>query len=162
MDKMNYPRGLVRYTTQQAIDGKRTKILRPRIFIYGTLLVLLCVGLLAALAVRSPIELDIIRDRNALYRESRPGYIENVFTLRIINKDTVDHTYTVSVSGLPTVALDTDELIDVPSGELVPIAVRVFVEDGVVSSGGHDIDFTLAAADESGLTTTERGRFFTP
>lgn len=162
MDKMSYPRGLVRYTTQQAIDGNQSRILRPRIFVYGTLLVFLSAGLLAALAMRSPIELDVIRDRNALYRESRPGYIENVFTLRVINKDTVDHTYSVSVAGLPTITLDTGDLVEVPSGELVPVAARVLIEDGVVAGGGHDIEFTLSATDGSELTTTERGRFFTP
>ncbi len=162
MDKMSYPRGLVRYTTQHAMDGERSRILRPRIFVYGTLLLLLAGGFLAALAMRSPIELDVIRDRNALYRESQPGYIENVFTLRVINKDTDDHTYSIAVAGLPTVALDDADPIEVSAGEVLPVAVRVLIEDGVVASGGHDIEFTLSATDGSDLTTTERGRFFSP
>ncbi|MGD2168096.1 MAG: cytochrome c oxidase accessory protein CcoG [Gammaproteobacteria bacterium] len=162
MDRMSYPRGLIRYTTQHALEGGRTRIVRPRILIYGALLVILGGGLLAALALRSPIELDVIRDRNALYRESRPGYIENVFTLRVINKDTRDHEYALSVAGLPTIALDDIEPIAVRAGELRPIAVRVQIEDGVVASGGHDIEFTLSAIDMPTLTTTERGRFFTP
>jgi cytochrome c oxidase accessory protein FixG len=162
MDKMQYPRGLVRYTTQHALDGGKTRILRPRILVYGTLLALLSAGLLVALAARTPIELDVIRDRNALYRESRPGYVENVFTLRVINKDTIDHEYSLSVTGLPTLTLDSESTVAVPAGELFPWPMRVVIEDGVVDGGGHDIEFTLTATDDPAITTTERGRFFTP
>ena len=123
---------------------------------------MLAAGFLVALAARTPIELDVIRDRNALYRESRPGYIENVFTLRVINKDTSDHDYSLSVAGLPTVAIDGDTTVSVPAGELYPWPMRVTIEDGAVGSGGHDIEFTLTATDKPDLTTTERGRFFAP
>jgi cytochrome c oxidase accessory protein FixG len=163
MDKMNYPRGLVKYTTQQALDGKPTRVLRPRIIVYGTLLALLCGGFVAALMLRTPLELDVIRDRNALYRESRPGYIENVYTLRIINKDEAPHSYSLNVDGLPTLALETDPpVIDVAAGNVYTVAARVLVEDGAVPSGGHDISFTLSAQDGSALQRTERARFFTP
>ena len=97
MDKMQYPRGLIRYSTQRAMEGMRTRILRPRMFVYATLLTLLSAGLVTALYLRTPVALDVIRDRNALYRESRPGYIENVFSLRVINKDQRPHVYDVEV-----------------------------------------------------------------
>ncbi len=163
MDKMRYPRGLIRYSTQHAIEGKTTRLLRPRVLVYATLLTLLCGGFVAALVLRTPLELDVIRDRNALYRESRPGYIENVYTLRIINKDQMAHTYDISVTGLPTLALETDPpVVTVGAGEVGTIAARALIEDGAATSGGHDVAFTLTAADAPALTTTERGRFFSP
>ena len=75
--------------TQHAIDHRQTHLVRPRVLIYGGLLATLITGFIVTLALRSPVSLDVIRDRNALYRESRPGYIENVYTLRIINKAAV-------------------------------------------------------------------------
>jgi polyferredoxin len=163
MDQMNYPRGLIRYSTQNAMEGARSRILRPRIVIYGALLAALCVGFVVALLGRVPVELDIIRDRNALYRELRPGFIENVYMLRVINKDDRPHAYVITVNGLPTIELETDPAdIDVPAGEVVTVAARVLVEDGIVASGGHDIEFSLEAADAPEVVTMETSRFISP
>jgi len=163
MDKVGYPRGLIRYSTQRAMDGGKTHVLRPRIFIYGTLLGLLCIGFLVALFTRTPVELDIIRDRNALYRLSRPGYVENVYLLRVINKDELPHTYEIDVAGLPTIMLETDPAeITVPASEVATAAARVLIEDGAAASGGHDIEFSLRASDAPELATTETSRFISP
>jgi len=163
MDRMGYAPGLIRYSTQHAMEGSRTHLLRPRILVYGTLLVLLCLGFLAALYARTPVELDIIRDRNALYRESRPGFIENVYLLRVINKDESPHAYTIEVAGLPTIALETDPPdIEVGAGDVATVAARVLIEDGAAASGGHDIDFSLRASDAPDLATTETSRFISP
>ena len=163
MDRMNYPRDLIRYSTQQAMEGKRTRILRPRILIYGAILTVLSAGFVAALATRVPVELDVIRDRNALYREARPGFVENVYLLRVINKDESPHTYEISVGGLPTISLETDPArVRVPGGEVATIAARVEIEDGAVASGGHDIEFRLVAADSPAIATAETGRFISP
>ena len=163
MDKMQSPRGLIRYSTQHAMEGTRTHVLRPRVVIYATLLAIIGAAFLGVLLLRTPLELDVIRDRNALYRESRPGFIENVYTLRIINKDDAMHTFDLTVAGLPTVQRELDAAsIDIPPFEIRTLAARVLVEDGVLVSGGHDVEFTLTATDDAKLTTTETGRFFSP
>jgi cytochrome c oxidase accessory protein FixG len=163
MDKMQAPRGLIRYATQHSIEGKPTKLLRPRIAIYAVLLASLSGAFVAALFMRTPLELDLMRDRNALYRESRPGFIENVYTLRVINKDDAPHVFDLAVSGLPTVQLEVDgPSIEVAASDIRTIAARVLVEDGSTTSGGHDVVFTLTAADDAALTTAETGRFFSP
>src|SRR5690606_28161943 len=82
MDKMNYPKGLIRYTTQTALAGVATRILRPRVLVYGAILVAALVAVLFGLVNRDPVGLDVIRDRNALYRETSDGWIENVYTLK--------------------------------------------------------------------------------
>jgi cytochrome c oxidase accessory protein FixG len=163
MDKMQYPRGLIRYSTQHAMEGRKTHVVRPRMVVYATLLTLLCGGFVAALLARTPLDLDVIRDRNALYRESRPGYIENVYTLRIINKDNARHTYDVRAEGLPTLRVETDPpVVEVGPGEVRSIAARALVEDGAVPGGGHTITFRLTASDAPALTTAEKARLFTP
>jgi cytochrome c oxidase accessory protein FixG len=163
MDRMNYPRGLIRYSTQHGMEGNKTKILRPRVLVYATLLTLLTAGFLFALFSRVPVELDIIRDRNALYREARPGFIENVYLLRVINKDEFPHSYEIEVSGLPTLSLETDpDEISVEAGSVATVAARVLIEDGAFAGGGHDIQFTLQASDVSDLSTMETARFISP
>jgi polyferredoxin len=163
MDKMRAPRGLIRYSTQHAMDGRPTRVGRPRVFVYAAILATLCAGFVAALLLRTPLELDVIRDRNALYRETRPGYIENVYILRIINKDDVPHEFSVIASGLPTLTLETDpSVIEVAAHEVSTVAARALVEDGAAGSGGHTIEFTLAARDAPRLRATENARMFTP
>ena len=163
MDKMNYPRGLIRYSTQKAMDGQKTRVLRPRILVYGSLLMLLCLGFVAALVMRTPVELDVIRDRNALYRESRPGYIENVYLLRVINKGEMSYIFDIEAAGLPTIQIETDPAtIEVAGGEVATVAARILIEDGAAASGGHDVDITLQATDAPEISTTETGRFISP
>ncbi len=163
MDKMGSPRGLIRYSTQHAIEGGPTRILRPRTVIYAALLTLLCGGFVTALFMRNPVGLDIMRDRNALYRESRPGVIENVYTLRIINKDARPHVFDLSVAGLPTVKWEIDaDSIDVAPFEIRTIPARVLIDDGAAATGAHDVKFTLTATDDPKLSRTEDARFFAP
>ena len=103
---MDYPRGLVRYTTEHAMSGESTRVLRPRIFVYATLLTVLVGALVTSMATRTPVILDVIRDRNALYRELPGDLIENSYTLKIINQSDYARDFTLSVAGIPGIALD--------------------------------------------------------
>ena len=91
MDKMGYERGLVRYTTEHALHGGVTHVLRFRTFVYAGLLLLITAGLLYSISQRVPLEMDIIRDRNALFRDTGDGNIENIYTLKVINMDAKPH-----------------------------------------------------------------------
>ena len=119
MDRMEYPRGLIRYTSDKALKEKRQlRILRPRVMIYGGLLLALFIGFVVSLGIRTPVRLDAIRDRNTLYREVAGGEIENVFSLKLLNLDTRSHRYEISVDGPEglRLALDSEDL-ELESGE---------------------------------------------
>ncbi|MBF8270523.1 MAG: polyferredoxin [Gammaproteobacteria bacterium] len=162
MDKMQYARGLIRYTTQNAIAGKRSRVLRPRVLIYAT--VMLVFGALFAytLMQRIPLELDVIRDRNQLYRETQ-GLIENVYTLKIINMDAQGHYYELAVSGIANLALETrDERIFVESGAVYDLPVRVRADAADLVSRSSDIFFNLTAVEDEKLSISEKARFLGP
>jgi len=129
MEKMNYPKGLIRYTTQNALEGKESRILRPRIMIYGLILLSLLALLVTSLQQRIPLEMDIIRDRNQLYRETL-GYIENVYTIKIINMDEEGHEYQLDVGGIPGLELTIDRFpLLVESGQQLNVPVTVRAEE---------------------------------
>ena len=86
MDKMQYPRGLIRYSTEHALHHEGYRLLRPRTIVYSTILVVLVTALVSAIALRPPVILDVIRDRNTLYRDVGRQGIENSYTVRIVNK----------------------------------------------------------------------------
>ncbi len=162
MDKMEYPRGLIRYTTQNAIDGVSSALIRPRIIVYAALLLLIFVGGLSALVVRKTTTLDVLRDRNALYRVIANKLVENVYTLKIINKDLSPHTYRLSIQGLPQAELTTDQpqwLVD--GGEVLSVPIRIDLPQDA-QHGGRDFYFVLTDIDQNNRFVREQSRFIAP
>lgn len=116
MDKMGYERGLVKYSTQNAITNHWThrqmfkRILRPRVLIYSTVLLLLIVGLLASLWFRTPFRVDVMRDSAVMGRLTDDGMLENVYRLQIMNGTEDTQHFQISVSGLPGLVLETEAM----------------------------------------------------
>ena len=182
MDRMGYPRGLVRYDTQHRLEHRSTRILRPRVIVYGVLLAALIAGFIVALAMRKPVGLDVLHDRNTLYRSLATGEIENVYLLKIINKDTRPHQFRVTLDsdedeGDNAHRLDPQEpTFTVPSGEVFNAAVRVrrnaWNDDAEATDaddvkteagvGAAEIHFVITATDEPALTARAESRFFAP
>ena len=163
MDKMGYPRGLVRYTTENAMQGVSTHVVRPRTIMYTILLGLLSIGLVYAITQRTPLELDIIRDRNSLYRETADGLVENVYTLKIINMDKQDHRYRLTVSGVEGLQLVMkDPVVTVAAGEVLGLPVSVRVDPVVLDRAASEIKFSLVAESDPDLSRTEKARFLGP
>jgi cytochrome c oxidase accessory protein FixG len=160
MDKLGTPRGLVRYSTQAEIDGAKPKILRPRMVVYGTGLAGLVLGFALFVGHRVPVDLDVLRDRNALYRELTDGRVENVYTVRIINKDQRAHDFRVTSSGLPNAVVDADhELQHVLAEEVKTVVVRVRVPADQ-EHGGHDFRIAVEAVDAATVKASSKARFF--
>ncbi|MEL7536747.1 MAG: cytochrome c oxidase accessory protein CcoG [Pseudomonadota bacterium] len=161
MDKMDYPRGLVRYSTENAMSGQRTRVFRPRVLIYATLLTVLGGAFVTSLATRVPLIVDVIKDRNSLYREVGVAGIENTYQLHIINKDRDAHEYEISVAGVEGIHLTSEARVSAAAETLinVPVAVQVPHE---YASGGHAITFTVRSLDEPTIERVEQSRFRGP
>ena len=162
MDKVGYPRGLIRYTTQHALDGKPTKVLRGRTYVYATLLSLIFVVGVVALLNRKTADLDVIRDRNALYRETSHGEIENVYLLRVLNKETRPRAFTLSIDGIQEASIDGGTpRWQVAGGEVYTTAIRVEAPAGTIH-GGHTVRFVLTDAVTGKSLVSEKARFIAP
>jgi cytochrome c oxidase accessory protein FixG len=162
MDKFNYPRGLVRYTTEHAVTGTPTRLLRPRVFVYAALLLVLITGLVASMATRTPVILDIIRDRNSLYRELPGGIIENTYTLKVINQSDAQRSFILSVDGLPGLYLDgMQQPVTVAGGGVLslPVRVRAHRNDAY---GIMNVTFAVTATDDESVAVIEDSRFLGP
>ncbi|HSF79275.1 MAG TPA: cytochrome c oxidase accessory protein CcoG [Steroidobacteraceae bacterium] len=162
MDKMSYPRGLVRYTSQKGLEGGGSHMVRPRMIVYGGLLAALVVGFFVSISLRTPVGLDVMRDRNALYRKLPDGAIENVYLLRILNKDTAPHRYVLAAAGLPGIEIDTGLAEHrVGPGEVYSVAARVRVP-AATAGGSHEIAIEVASSDAPGLKASRVARFLGP
>jgi cytochrome c oxidase accessory protein FixG len=162
MEKVGYPKGLIKYTTQNAMDGKPANVLRPRTIIYALLLLGLTVGLLVAVATRVPLELDIIRDRVALYTTTDDGLVENIYTLKLLNMDDDDHAYDIRIEGLKDAELLGAEDVFVPAGSVQDLVVSIQVDPYSLDRPSNEIQFHIVALDNPDLQRTESARFLGP
>lgn len=158
MDKMGYPRGLVRYTTENALEGKPTRVARPRLIGYLAALLIMVSAFAWAVNDRLPLDVDVERERTQLYQMTREGDINNIYRLTLRNLDDQDHTYRLTASGLDGLQLDT-ESIRVPAGEARARPVTATVPADAISAPSHDIVFTLQATDNSQIRIERDARF---
>ena len=174
MDKMQYPRGLIRFDTQNGLAQHLTRgqewrrVLRPRVVIYGTILLLVSSALLASLMLRTPFKVDVLRDRASLARIVDEGRIENVYRLQIMNASEQPQRYRIAVGGLPEMALVRSEEVEVgpAAARWVPVAVQLSPQAArAAGPGAHRIDFEIIQVPQGGGTEwqrSERSTFVVP
>jgi polyferredoxin len=168
MDKVGKPRGLIRYTTENALEKHLTPkevvahILRPRIILYTTILVAITVASIWSLAVRVPLKVDVIRDRSILAREADDGRIENVYNLKFMNTTEEPKRYSLSVDGMDGIEIVGDRFVDVASAENheVTIVVRVPADSG--NTGANTIYFDAKALNHEKISVREKASFLMP
>jgi cytochrome c oxidase accessory protein FixG len=173
MDKMGYPRGLVRYATQNGLAEHLTgadlwrRVFRPRVLIYSSILVLILAGLGTSLALRSPFRVDVVRDRATLARLVDEGQVENVYRLQLMNASENEARYRVSIQGLPGIAMAGRQELDVgpAQAQWMTTAVRLPADRAaVVGPGAHPVSFKVELLGPDGVVATinEKSTFVVP
>lgn len=119
MDKLERPRGLVRYDSLHGLRGETRKVLRPRLYAYTALLVLGAVVATFAFRGRAPFEANIVRLAGTPYTREG-GVIRNAFELHVVNKRGTVVSFTVEATAQP----DLGFLIPIDHFELEPLASR--------------------------------------
>ena len=167
MDKVGYPRGLVKYATQNGMvhHWNKTEMLRramrPRVLIYTGILAAITLAVFVSLWLRTPLKVDVIRDRGALARMVEQGRIENVFRLQIMNVTETPQRYSVSVRGLEGIAIDSAHEFDVLPTEVRSAVVRVQIPPGA-APGSYPIDFDIQAIGDGRVRVRETAAFLVP
>ena len=168
MDKIGAPRGLVRYWTDHAAAHRwsSAEILRhafrPRVLIYSAVLLVIVAVFFGTLFARTPLKMDVIRDRGSMGREVENGMIENVYRLQVMNTEETAHRYKISVSGIDTIKLQGKDEVELGATESRGVPVNVRVDEGHGNKGSNKIWFTITAIDEPGVEVKEKAVFFIP
>ena len=155
MDKMGYPRGLVKYSTQHAMKQGWThaqmvrRIFRPRVLIYTGILWTIVIAVGVSLALRTPFKVDVVRDRASLARIVAGGKIENNYRLQIMNAAEQEQRFTIAAEGVPGLTLVTDDQAIVASTESKWISVRLQVPYDAIAAGSHPIHFSITSSSPS-------------
>lgn len=172
MDKVLSPRGLIRYTTENSLAQKPSSIIRPRILLYGAVLSALALSFVIAIALRAPLAVNVLHDRNPLYRVTGDS-VHNAYTLKIMNKDRVATRYTINVLDLDSAEIKVHRSPLVQPGTLAQIPVTVSVPLDPDHASDHAsrsrpavqaIRFRISADsnNKESHAIEERSRFFLP
>lgn len=168
MDKVGLPKGLVRYSTENAVAKNLGRqeilqhIVRPRVLGYTAVLVLVTALAAWFLATRIPLKVDVIRDRTMLTREVEDGRIENIFTLNVMNTEEVPHRFRINVEGLPEIELADKLEMDVPAATSQSAIVVVRAPASAGKSGANPIHFEIVAAENPAIRVREKASFMLP
>ncbi|WP_313035497.1 cytochrome c oxidase accessory protein CcoG, partial [Massilia alkalitolerans] len=168
MDKVERPRGLIRYATENALAAKlsprqvRRRVLRPRVMIYAAVLAILGSAMVASLALRNPLKLDVIRDRGSMGREVEDGMIENVYRLQVMNTLEQAQRLRITVDGIASAKVVDEDMVEIDAATTRAVPVRVRIAGGDGRPGSNRIAFTLASKDGAALQVTEEAAFIVP
>lgn len=168
MDKVGYARGLVKYSTQNAIHQHWTRaqtlrhVLRPRVLVYVGILATVLVAMGVSLALRSPFKVDVVRDRGALARIVAGGKMENVYRLQIMNATEQAQEFTVEATGLDGIKASMDQpTLAIGPAQARWVAVRVQIPYEAAVAGSHPFEFSISAQ-QSAAKVVEKSVFIVP
>jgi cytochrome c oxidase accessory protein FixG len=165
MDKVGLPRGLIRYSTEHAIEahygaaGIWKRVFRPRVLVYGSILLAVTAALVVALVLRVPLKVDVIRDRGSLAREAENGLVENAYRLQVMNTSERGHVYAVRVEGLPGIAVASQPSFEVPPATTMSVPLRLQAPPEAVAPGSHRILVEVTARDDPSIRVREKTTF---
>ena len=167
MDKLGYARGLVKYSTDNAMAQHWTqsqtlrRVLRPRVLVYSAILGAIVVAMFVSLSLRTPFKVDVVRDRGVTARLVAGGRIENVYRLQIMNATEAAQRYKITVNGLPGLELKSESVLFVESTQARWVPVRVQAPYDAAAPGSHPIHFEIDALDSVGHLS-EKSAFLLP
>ncbi|MCU0869121.1 MAG: cytochrome c oxidase accessory protein CcoG [Burkholderiales bacterium] len=174
MDRMGYPRGLIRYASQNAIANGWTRAqqwrraLRPRVLIYTGVLVLIVAAFVTSLVLRTPFRVDVVRDRGTLGRLVEAGWVENVYRMQVMNATESAQTFTVRAEGLDSVRLSTVTEFTVPATQSrwIPVGVRISPDAAAaLGPGAHAVELVVErqlGPDDPPAVVREKSTFLVP
>ncbi len=162
MARINKPLGLIRYTTERALAGKTPRFWRPQLLAYSAALLAMLVLLVGFLNARVPVDVEIARDRQALFETSAEGRIINYYNVTLRNQDDQAHRYALSATGLPGLRLQGVDTLEVAANETRHLRLALTAERNALTQPSHVIELHITALDDPSITRVNETRFLGP
>jgi cytochrome c oxidase accessory protein FixG len=169
MGRMGYPRGLIRYATDNGVrqGWSRAQMLarvwRPRVWIYGALLVAVSTAFVAALALRAGHTVDVLRDRGALARVVDDGWVENAYRLQVGNRSAMPQRYRLDARGLDGLVVAGSAEVEVAPYESAPVLLQLRLSPEAAQTlvpGAHAIEWVAERLGPAGAETVRSASTF--
>ncbi len=161
MERMGYDKGLISYTTENKLEDVKETIVRPKLIGYGVALTVMILVFVYASATIAPLRMDVIRDRNALYRITNDGLVENTYTLKLLNKTEQAQEYQLSMDGLEGYEWNGPKQVAIKAGEVLTLPISIAVDPGQLERTVTKINLVVDANIEGkAVTIKQESRFF--
>ena len=166
MDKMGYARGLIRYSTENAVHGGYRErdilrhALRPRTLVYSAILLAVTAAFAGLIYLRVPLKVDVIRDRATLVRETNDGLLENVYRLQIMNTAEQPRQVVITADGVEGLQLIAPRPVDLPAATTLMVPVTLRVDPAKTSAGSHPVRFHIEDSGDASIKADEKSVFF--
>jgi cytochrome c oxidase accessory protein FixG len=161
MRKMSYPPGLIRYTTERAQQGGKTRWFRPRSAGYAAALAVMSVILVTGLSHVAPLEISAARERGTLWRTEPDGRVKNDYRLRILNKTEDVATFEIMLDAQSTVTSNAPETVDLAAGEIIELPFSLSTRSVTPESSSFSFDIRVCHR-PSGRCDTADASFLVP
>ncbi len=162
MEKMNYPLGLISFTSENAVGESKINVFRPRVLGYGFMLLVMIGFFVYSIMNRVPLNVEVLRDRGAKMYRVVDDNIQNVYTIKIENMDRAHHIYDIRVDGDFPFEVQGYKAPPLMEGEILSVPVRVSVKRTALTGEKNDITFTLVARDNPEINASHNTTFIGP
>lgn len=166
MDKMNYERGLIRFTSEDQLENGATHFMRPRLFGYALAVILMIGAFTYSVGTREPLSVDVIRDRGARMYRLSGDQVLNVYTVKINNMDRLAHSYQIEVEGLEGAAGHEFKVryrpVMLEEGEVFTVPIRVSVPKTQLIETKNEINIVVTSKDDSAVSASQITSFIGP
>ncbi|MGY4878563.1 cytochrome c oxidase accessory protein CcoG [Vreelandella aquamarina] len=162
MARINKPLGLIRYTTERALEGRATRFWRPQLLVYGVALFSMVALLVGFLNARVPIDVEIARDRQALYESTQEGQVINYYNVTLRNRDTRAHRYALAATGLPGLDLQGIRTLELSANETRHLRLALTTDMENLTQPSHSVELRFTALDDPSIISVSDTRFLGP
>jgi cytochrome c oxidase accessory protein FixG len=159
MKQFNYSTGLISYTSENALLGKKAKPLRPKIVGYGILSILAMIFMAYTVEVRVPIEFSVLRDRGALYQLDFNDNVTNSYLLKITNKSQLDRYFKVNVLER-NVSLSVDKQVLIKAGDIANVPVHLTMTPNDIDERVTEVTLVVNVASSPDIKVSKQTKFF--
>lgn len=161
MDKIGKPRGLIRFTTTAILEGKSNRFVRPRLFVYAGILLVLITALTYKLETRDDTTVNLLRAQEQPYVLLPDGRISNHLKLKVSNRSAEARNYTLTLTDKveASVVIPLSPL-PVVAGDIGQTDVIVMLSPKDVPAGNRSLTFTLT--DDRGQVHEVKANFVGP
>lgn len=159
MEKLDRPKGLIRYESLDVLNGKEERPLlkRPRVWVYSLVLLLSVAGIAYGMATLDAIEIKVIHSRQPLYVLQSDGSIQNKYTIKVLNKLTEDLQVTITAPDIEGLVLvGADEPVTARKGMVTPRTLFVRIPRDKLTVESQPLVFYAETTDSSGKRLISR------
>ncbi|MGB0834520.1 MAG: cytochrome c oxidase accessory protein CcoG [Psychrobium sp.] len=160
MSQFNYPKGLISFTSEHELKGGKTHLFRGKIIGYGIACILIFAAMAGYWFTRSDVELNILRDRNVLYRINNDDLIENSYQLKLLNKAPQARSFSIQATGIDGIQSSLTKTFAIDSGEMSSQVITLTADPVNLPRRVLPIEFIISDMETGEVLIKHESRFY--